>query len=714
MEKLIKIIFRLVVVVVLVIIFVAIALLLYIDINDFKPEIESAVNDATGRKLVIEGDLELSVFPWLGVSSGKVVLGNPSEFTTTKFAEIASSEIKVKLLPLFLKKLEFKRIIIKGLRLNLVKNKEGDNNWEDLIGQNKNSIKSIQTLKQDNLLKYNKNYIPLFTVMAIGGIDLENAFIIWNDQQKDRHFELQKLNFQTQSLKFNQPISIDLVATFISTKPAITEQLKLSTAVVLNDDLHIFAFKNLKINSLVKKDVLLGEKINSSVSASIDVNLLKQTAKIPNFKLTINDLNLFADLSIKNSKKHLMLNGSIKVDQFNLRQWLQQLGIELPDMQDTSAFNAVSLQSNVASKDDFIAFNQLQIKVDASTASGNINIKNSNPQIVAFKIDLDLLNVDNYLLAKTFLKNTPKAKKIVTTRIITPSSVTIASILPIKTLQKFNVDGELKIGKLLINRLNMQDVAVNLKVNKGKIVSIQRAKQFYQGHYLGNISIDVNGKMPIFSVEKNISNAQIGALLKDLNGDDNLTGITNISIKLSGGGNNIKTIKSSLHGVMQASITEGYVKGFNVKKILANGKSILKGQPFPVSNKNDKSEFSMLTASAKVDNGVIKNDDLFIKSSALRVHGKGTVNLITETLDYNLLAKLLKWQAKKNKSEKIYGIPVAINVSGTFSKPTYSVDLTAMLFEKNKANIVKKKQKLLDKLNEKLDKEVEDLFKKLF
>ena len=88
MAKFIKIILSLVAFLVMVIIIAAVALPLYIDPNDFKPEIESAVNDATGRKLVIEGDLELSVFPWLGVSTGKLVLDNAPGFTETKFAEI--------------------------------------------------------------------------------------------------------------------------------------------------------------------------------------------------------------------------------------------------------------------------------------------------------------------------------------------------------------------------------------------------------------------------------------------------------------------------------------------------------------------------------------------------------------------------------------------------------------------------------------------------
>ena len=46
----------------------AIALFLFFDPNDFRDEISAEVKGATGRDLVIEGDLSLSVFPWIAVN----------------------------------------------------------------------------------------------------------------------------------------------------------------------------------------------------------------------------------------------------------------------------------------------------------------------------------------------------------------------------------------------------------------------------------------------------------------------------------------------------------------------------------------------------------------------------------------------------------------------------------------------------------------------
>ena len=39
----------------------------FVDVQRFKPEIEKRVSEATGRPFTINGDLDLSLFPWAGV-----------------------------------------------------------------------------------------------------------------------------------------------------------------------------------------------------------------------------------------------------------------------------------------------------------------------------------------------------------------------------------------------------------------------------------------------------------------------------------------------------------------------------------------------------------------------------------------------------------------------------------------------------------------------
>ena len=112
----------------------AVAFFLFFDANDFREEIGAAVQKATGRELVIEGDVALKVFPWLAVDVGSSELGNAKGFDKTPFARFEHAQLSVQLLPLlFRQEIVVGTIKIDGLVLNLEEDRRGVTNWDDLL-----------------------------------------------------------------------------------------------------------------------------------------------------------------------------------------------------------------------------------------------------------------------------------------------------------------------------------------------------------------------------------------------------------------------------------------------------------------------------------------------------------------------------------------------------------------------------------------------------
>ncbi len=70
MTKLLKIIVAVFGVVVILMVAAAIMIPMFVDPNDFKGEIIGQVEETTGRKLELAGDIGLTVFPWLGLDLG--------------------------------------------------------------------------------------------------------------------------------------------------------------------------------------------------------------------------------------------------------------------------------------------------------------------------------------------------------------------------------------------------------------------------------------------------------------------------------------------------------------------------------------------------------------------------------------------------------------------------------------------------------------------
>ena len=131
--------------------------------------------------------------------------------------------------------------------------------------------------------------------------------------------------------------------------------------------------------------------------------------------------------------------------------------------------------------------------------------------------------------------------------------------------------------------------------------------------------------------------------------------------------------------------------------------------------------FSEIKGTATINNGLIQNNDLVATASRIHINGKGNANLNTEKLDYKLIANFIKAKATATEPEQVHDTPINIIVAGTFSKPTYTLDVAALLTDKNKAKIEKfvdKNQEKIDKIADKIDKKlgpgVGDLLKGLF
>ncbi len=261
----------------LALLLVAAALLLPMVVkpNDFRQQIVQQVRDLTGRELSIGGDLEFSVFPWLGVELNQVALGNAPGFAGQHFARVEHAQVRARLLPLLQKRLEIGTLKLSGLQLSLSRDAAGRGNWDDLVagseGSGEGSGGGAGQTEQGS---------PL-AALAVGGVELENARIDWDDQQtqqrlsiaglyffsgpisqgegplgltlesleldravveledrrQGRLLRLQPLKLQTGAIALGQPVDLRLDATFENTPPELGGTLQLKASALLSTDL---------------------------------------------------------------------------------------------------------------------------------------------------------------------------------------------------------------------------------------------------------------------------------------------------------------------------------------------------------------------------------------------------------------------------------------------------------------------------------------------
>ncbi|MDO9046964.1 MAG: AsmA family protein [Methylobacter sp.] len=699
MGKPFKIILSTIAAMILLLIAVACILPFVIDPNDFKPEIAAAVKDKTGRDLVLDGELKLSLFPWFGISTEKIALSNAPGFQDRPFATIEESHVKVLLLPLLSKKVEVSRIDLKGLILNLARNKQGITNWSDLIDSDdtKTAAPAAAVVgKQDE--QPTPTAIPV--TFTIGGIAIENARINWDDLKTEKHIEIKDLNLNTDQFAFDEPVGIAASMTALDGRSKSIQAIKLNTELTVNEKLDTFALRHSDLQVTSSGENVPGKSLTTALTiADVALDMNQQTAKIYGLQLKSGDVTLAAaEMTGTSIKDKPSFQGLVTVAPFSPAKVMQQLAIALPAMQDANALSKLSANFDLTATTDSADLQNLGLTLDDSQIKGFINIKDFAQSIISFNLDIDALDVDRYLSPAD-----KSSKPIASPAVLLAAGL---SVLPVETLRKLNADGTVSLGKLKVNDLAMQDIHINLSSKNGVVTTQQSIKQFYQGSYSGNLSMDTHGDKSALAVTEKIDHVQIEPLLKDYKGEARMSGIVDASAQLQGLGHKADELKASLNGQLSFLFKDGVIKGFNLQKIIDEGKALIKGSALPSDNKNDQTLFSEMSGTATITNGLIQNNDLVAKSSKLRVDGKGNINLNSEALDYKIDAKLLDAEGTATEPEQVKGA-VAINIAGTLSKPIYTIDIESLLTDKNKAKV----EKLIDKLDKKLGSGVGDLLK---
>ena len=184
MSKITKILGLLFVAVVTLFLLGAVYFSLFFDANDFREDISGAVAKQTGRELVIEGDVSLSLFPWFAIE-----VGPTPGFGDEPFAKFDRAKLSVRLLPMLLsREIAVNTAELEALTLNLQVNSRGANNWDDLAAGGDEADAEADAAPGKG------------AAIEVSGVDVTDTTITYSDKQSGDTFVLSGMNMQLGSM----------------------------------------------------------------------------------------------------------------------------------------------------------------------------------------------------------------------------------------------------------------------------------------------------------------------------------------------------------------------------------------------------------------------------------------------------------------------------------------------------------------------------------
>ena len=204
----------------------------------------------------------------------------------------------------------------------------------------------------------------------------------------------------------------------------------------------------------------------------------------------------------------------------------------------------------------------------------------------------------------------------------------------------------------------------------------------YNGHGRGTVSVDGSANTANIGAHLALDNISALPFLKDAANFEWVAGNANVDLQLAANGLSQLQLVESLNGNVAFHFSDGAFVGFNLPAAIrgaSNGDlSGLKRAP------TAKTDFSALSATFVVANGVAQNQDLQLASPLLRVTGAGTIHMPQRTIDYTVKPKVVASLEGQQGDAAEPGIEVPVRVSGSWDAPKYQVDLKGMLSDPNK------------------------------
>jgi AsmA protein len=325
-----------------------------------------------------------------------------------------------------------------------------------------------------------------------------------------------------------------------------------------------------------------------------------------------------------------------------------------------------------------IAFKGAEIAIDNMNATGDfeINTSGSVPSIVA-SLELDKLDLNTYL--------PPESEK--------PAAASGGSggaapasgggskdwsddPIDFSALKSVNADLTFVTGGILVKEIKVGRTALKTLLKGGKLALDLNEMALYDGQGTGRITVDAGSNAVTQKLD--LKGVQAAPLLTDAAGFDRIEGTANIVADVTTRGASQRQLVSALNGNGSIQFLDGAVRGINLAAMLRNVSSAFLDSS---AKETQKTDFAELAGTYTITNGIVKNDDLFLKSPLLRVDGKGTSDMPKRTVDYRVTPKVVADTTGQGGDASAAGLAVPVQITGPWDNLAFAPDLTGAVDE---------------------------------
>ncbi len=689
-----------------------------LDPNDYKGEISDLVYKQSGYQLEIPGDIVLQISPRLEVL---LSLGGIQVFSTKDISErpILSSEVarvELSLLPL----IKERRLVLQGIQLHgvycyLVRDMSGKGNWEmstavpEQVSSSTSTTPKKKDLSEATPPVQRPEKAGTIPTLELGAVNLSRVSLHYEDKQSGKVFELKNFSLNTGHVLEGQSFHLQSQFTLTSSEKGKSSLFVEST---LGSDI-IFSLRD---KTLQLDNILLNNSIGAfgvqdaqlAFQGNSFIDLAQKNISLKELQLSSGYLKLQLNAEITDYSSP-SFKGNVHIPEFSLAEFLKKNRISQPVWKSDSALQQVGFSCNFKGDTKKIDVSAIDFLLDGAHGTGSFVLISPSQPVYDVTMHFDRLDLDTYAtvppenkaIAKSIEKITTPTTVATSGVAMAPKAVSLQPLFPVESLRKLQFNLDLGVGALKVKGANLTKVVLKASGKNGLL----ELKPFQTGLYDGSIAaeaqLDVVGKIPKLSLQATVDHIQVGPLLIDMKGKDEVTGTAGLSLQLSSKGNLKKQFIRNSQGNMDLALEDGVIRKLHLLQVVRQAKALYENKPLVQTAKDEPTGFARISAIGTITNGVFKNNDLKAESELLKVTGAGKVDFGAEYVDYLLKISLLRGMDRNSESGKTdYSkIIIPYQIQGEFSNLKQEADVVGLFKAEATSLLMGELQKQLNKNN---------------